>query len=73
MAGEETTVREESSRFSIKRFLREVQSEMKKVSWPNKKELVSYTGIVFVAVVFVCVLIWIYDVVFAKMLEVILR
>lgn len=73
MAGEETAVQEENSRFSIKRFIREVNAEMKKVSWPTKKELISYTGIVFVSVVLVCLLIWVYDTVFAKALELILR
>ena len=73
LAGEETAVQKEPSRFNLIKFLGEVKSEMKKVSWPNKKELISYTGIVFIAVAFVCLLIWGYDLVFAKMLEVILR
>lgn len=73
MAEEESAVSETASRFNPKRFLGEVKSEMKKVSWPDKKELISYTGIVFISVVFVCLLIWAYDTVFTKVLEVILR
>lgn len=69
----ETAVQEDTSRFSMIRFFREVKAEMKKVSWPSKKELISYTGIVFISVVFVCLLIWVYDTIFAKVLEVILR
>ncbi|WP_342741762.1 preprotein translocase subunit SecE [Propionispira arboris] len=57
----------------MKGFLGGVKAELKKVSWPDKKELASYTGVVLIAVVFVCALIWICDTVFAKMLEIILR
>jgi preprotein translocase subunit SecE len=71
LATQETAVQSDGSR--VTRFFREVKSEMKKVSWPNKKELISYTGVVFVAVVFVSILIWFCDTAFAKMLEVILR
>ena len=56
-----------------KRFFRGVKAEMKKVTWPTKQELISYTGTVFVAVVFIAVLIWLIDMIFAKVLKVILR
>jgi len=32
----------------IKKFSREVSSEMKKVSWPNKEQLKESTGVVLV-------------------------
>ncbi len=74
MAEEESSaVQKNNSQFNLKRFLGEVRAELKKVSWSDKKELISYTGIVFVAVVFVCALIWICDTVFARLLELILR
>jgi len=59
--------------FSAKRFLEEVVSEMKKVSWSTKKELVTYTGVVGIAVVVVCALIWICDTFFARLFHIILR
>ncbi len=59
--------------FSIKRFLEEVAAEMKKVSWSTKKELVTYTGVVAIAVVVVCALIWICDTFFARLFHIILR
>lgn len=40
------------------RFLREVKIELKKVTWPTRRELVAYTGVVFVSVVIVSSLIW---------------
>lgn len=59
MAVQDTAVQANSSR--LKKFLREVKAEMKKVAWPNKKELASYTGVVFVSVILVSILIWIID------------
>lgn len=35
----------------IKNFVNEVKTEMKKVSWSTKKELIGSTGVVIVAVV----------------------
>ena len=71
MAAQEIAVQNSTSRF--RRFLREVRAELKKVSWPNKNELVSYTGIVFVSVVSVAVLIWLIDTAFTKVLLGIMR
>ncbi len=45
----------------IKRFLRGAYNEMKKVHWPNRRETVTYTVVVLVAVVIVGVLIWLFD------------
>lgn len=73
MAGEETPVRQNASRFSIKEFIGEVRAELKKVTWPVRRELVVYTGVVFVTVCFICFLIWIYDTVFTRLLEFVLR
>lgn len=53
-------------------FIREVRTELTKVSWPTNKELVSYTGVVGLAVVIVCVLIWVCDTAFAKLFRFIL-
>jgi preprotein translocase subunit SecE len=42
-------------------YFRGVWSELKKVQWPNRKQLAIYTGVVFVAVAFVSFLMWIVD------------
>lgn len=55
------------------KFIEEVRSEMNKVSWPTKNELASYTGVVGLAVVIVCALIWVCDTIFARLFHVILR
>jgi len=57
----------------VKKFLREVRAELKKVSWPSKQELTSSTGIVFVSVVAVAVMIWLIDAMFTGVLRAIIK
>jgi preprotein translocase subunit SecE len=40
---------------------REVWNELKKVHWPTRDQLLIYTGVVFVSVAIVALLIWIVD------------
>nr|WP_260152605.1 preprotein translocase subunit SecE [Hoyosella altamirensis] len=48
------------------RFLREVISELRKVIWPNRKQMVTYTIVVFVFLIFMVSLIFGLDQVFAR-------
>jgi len=53
MANEKTNkpvVKKPKIKMNIKKFFREVLSEVKKISWPSKKELTSY---VIAALVFI--------------------
>ncbi|NLK52591.1 MAG: preprotein translocase subunit SecE [Syntrophomonadaceae bacterium] len=50
-------------------FLRSVWAELKKVHWPNRKELITYTGVVLVAVALVAMLIWMVDSVLSLLLD----
>lgn len=43
------------------KFFREVKAELKKVNWPNKKEMVSYTMVVVVTVLLVAAFIGLID------------
>ncbi|OIJ17122.1 preprotein translocase subunit SecE [Anaerobacillus alkalilacustris] len=36
-------------------FLRDVVKELKRVSWPSRKELTRYTGVVVATVVFIAI------------------
>ena len=45
----------------IKRSTKASLNELKKVHWPTRQELISYTGVVIVAVAAVAVMIWIVD------------
>lgn len=44
-----------------KKFFREVKAEMKKVTWPGRKEVVSNTFIVIVSVAIAAVVIGFFD------------
>ncbi|RNC62990.1 MAG: Protein translocase subunit SecE [Candidatus Dichloromethanomonas elyunquensis] len=46
-----------------KRFnhFREVWNELKKVHWPTREQLLIYTGVVFVSVGIIALLIWVVD------------
>jgi len=57
---------------NFKKFIKGAWSELKKVHWPNRRELVTFTSVVLVAVAFVAVLIFAVDSVLSKILEVII-
>lgn len=48
------------------KFLREVIAELRKVIWPNRKQMITYTSVVLVFVVFMVAFINGLDVVFIK-------
>jgi preprotein translocase subunit SecE len=50
----------------IGRFLREVVSELRKVIWPTRKELVTYTLVVLVFVSFMVAVVALLDIAFGK-------
>ncbi|MEX0952942.1 MAG: preprotein translocase subunit SecE [Nitriliruptoraceae bacterium] len=45
-------------RTSIGQFLREVRSELKKVAWPNRREVASYTVVVLVTTFVLVLIVW---------------
>lgn len=54
-------------------FLKEVKSEMKKVSWPSRQEVIRLTLIVIVSSVIVAVYIGGLDFVFTKLMALLVR
>jgi preprotein translocase subunit SecE len=54
------------------KFFKNVWSELKKVSWPNKKEMTTYTTVVVVSVILMAVVLWVFDSVFSFLLGLIL-
>ena len=71
MAMQETVAAKNSS--GMKKFLREVRGELNKVTWPTRRELTAYTGVVFIAVLLVAFLIWGMDTIFAYLFRWILK
>jgi len=46
------------------KFFKGVKTELKKVVWPTKKELVSYTGVVVFTCIAFSLAIWAFDTIF---------
>jgi len=53
----------------IRRFYRESKSELKKVTWISRKQLISHTGVVIAAVFLISVFIWLVDSVFSLVIN----
>lgn len=60
----EATAPKKKSGNKIVRFFKEVKSEMKKVVWPSKKQVVKNTLIVIAAVTLIGIVIWVLDAAF---------
>ncbi len=55
----------------IKGFLKGVRRELKKVVWPNRRELTTYTTVVLVTVALVAGIIWVVDAGYQQILQLI--
>jgi preprotein translocase subunit SecE len=70
--GRSTAVREGSRPGKVSlpsrlvRFLREVVAELRKVIWPTRNQLVTYTIVVLVFVSFMVALVWLLDLAFGR-------
>ena len=42
-------------------YFRGVRSELKKVIWPTKKDLINYTGVVIIISALIALIVWILD------------
>jgi len=58
--------REKRERTSARQFLKEVRQELRKVDWPTRQELVTYTLVVLVTVAVMTSLVFGLDLVFQK-------
>jgi preprotein translocase subunit SecE len=56
----------------VKQFLREVKTELRKVTWPQKKETVASTSIVLVIVIIIAIFLGLVDLGLSKIIKVIL-
>lgn len=57
----------------IREYFKGVRLEMKKVVWPTRKELLSYTYVVVLACVFFALLFWGFDTGFLALLKAVLN
>lgn len=57
----------------IGRYFREVRSELRKVVWPTRQELVTYTIVVLVTVAIVSLFLGIVDIAISELLTLLVR
>jgi preprotein translocase subunit SecE len=58
---------EKRKRTGARQFLREVRLELKKVDWPTRKELISYSIVVLVKITVLTSFVFGFDYVFSKL------
>lgn len=51
-----------STKDKLSTYLKGVRSELKKVMWPSKKELINYTGVVILISILVAVIVYVLDI-----------
>ena len=56
----------------IIKFLREVKVELKKVSWPSRKETIGSTSVVLVVVIIVAIFLGLIDIGLSRLIRIIL-
>ena len=47
----------------MKTYFRGVRAELRKVSWPTKKELLNYTSVVVALSILVSIIVWVLDII----------
>jgi len=57
----------------VAKFLRNVVHELKRVTWPSRKALLTYTIVVLVTIVIFGVLLGLYDFIFLQLVELLVK
>jgi preprotein translocase subunit SecE len=65
-AARKAQVQEKRKRTGARQFLREVRQELKKVDWPSRRELISYSTVVLVTITVLTTYVFGLDYVFTK-------
>ena len=58
--------KKERKKLGVGKFFRELQGEVKKLTWPTRKELISYTLTVMGFIVMMSIIIYVLDLAFAE-------
>lgn len=61
MAAQENQGIKTKSKFSLISYIKETKQELKRVTWPTKKELLKNTGVVLTVVISSTILVWALD------------
>jgi preprotein translocase subunit SecE len=47
--------------YKVIQFLKDARNEFRKITWPDKDEVTSFTGVVLVTVVIISIFLWLID------------
>ena len=61
-----------AKKFDVAKAFRETRAEVKKVSWPNRKELIQHTEVVVTSIILVGAVLWVVDLAFGEILNIFL-
>ena len=53
----------------VKRFFKDTKAELKKVTWPDKEQLIHNTGVIIVFILIITIILSVLDFGFAKMFQ----
>ncbi|HOE56046.1 MAG TPA: preprotein translocase subunit SecE [Bacillota bacterium] len=56
-------------KFDIAKSFKETRAEVRKVTWPNRKELLQHTEVVITSIILVGAVLWIVDLAFGQVLN----
>jgi preprotein translocase subunit SecE len=59
-------VQEKRKRTGVRQFLKEVRQELKRVDWPNRRELISYTVVVLATLIVTTTFVFVLDYAFSR-------
>ncbi|HCD08805.1 MAG TPA: preprotein translocase subunit SecE [Thermoanaerobacter sp.] len=57
----------------IVKFFKDIRTEMKKVTWPSRKTVITYTEIVLIVMALLTVFIFLIDSIFSYLLKLIIK
>ena len=60
-------------KFKLGTFIKETRQELKRVSWPTRKELIKNTGVVLTVIILTTILVWGLDSALSAALNLILK
>jgi preprotein translocase subunit SecE len=61
-----------TKKLDIRKFYRETRSEIKKITWPSRKELIQHTEVVITSIILVGALIAVADFAFGRITQLVL-
>ncbi|KUO77368.1 MAG: hypothetical protein APF77_23030 [Clostridia bacterium BRH_c25] len=61
-----------AKKFDVAKSFRETRAEVRKVTWPNRKELLQHTEVVVTSIILVGAILWLVDLAFGQILNLVI-